>query len=138
MVGVASAMAALAAGLAFPSAASAHSLAYKSFTWKTQNAGDCTMFEGARWTLYPNGTAKFDGTVRSSADNDAWLMWAYFKDENNAVLGQLTNSEYQTADRGKFVKGLANDEQTYRWFASARFDRDLYPLIKRMSLKKHC
>ncbi|MGP3937449.1 DUF6294 family protein [Nonomuraea sp. KM88] len=137
-VGVASAMAALAAGLAFPSAASAQSLGSKVSTFGTQTAGDCTMFEGARWTLYSDGTAEFDGKVRSSGSNDAWLMWVYLKDESGAVLGRLTNVEYQNpSDPARFVKNLPK-KQTQRWFAHGRFDPDLFPLVKRMSLGRHC
>ncbi|MCG5213588.1 DUF6294 family protein [Streptosporangium soli] len=139
LVAAALAAVALTAGLSLPAAGTAHALASKTFTWKTMTTGDCTMFEGARWTLYPDGTATFDATVTSGGNNDAWLMWARVKDANGAVLGSLTNANIQDpADRAKFVKNLPSRTQRYRWFASGRFDAAKYPLIKRMSLSKHC
>ncbi|WP_143591757.1 DUF6294 family protein [Thermoactinospora rubra] len=112
----------------------------KSFTWnRPMNAGDCTMFEGARWTLHRDGRAYFDGTVTSSDDNDAWLMWARLKDQNGAVLGSIVNNANQSpTDRTKFVKNLPSHTQRYRWFASGWFNPALFDLIKGMSLAKHC
>ncbi|MGS2645562.1 DUF6294 family protein [Streptosporangium sp. G12] len=139
-VGATSTLVALALGPTLPSAASSTSLSPMSFTWsRPMTAGNCTMFEGARWTLYPSGRATFDGTVTSGDDNDAWLMWARLKDENNAVLGTLTNVDVQDrSDPTKFVQGLPSSSQRYRWFASGEFKKHLFPLIKRMSLAKHC
>ncbi|GAA4188574.1 hypothetical protein GCM10022252_24080 [Streptosporangium oxazolinicum] len=139
-VGAVAATLALALGPALPATGTAHALSSRTFTWnKVMRAGDCTMFEGARWTLYSDGTATFDGTVTSGDDNDAWLMWAYLKDADNAVLGTLTNYRVQDpTDRNKFVKNLPSETQRYRWFASGRFDARKFPLIRRMSLGKHC
>lgn len=142
LVGSTLAALALTAGLSLPATGTAHgdnALASKTFTWKDMTAGDCTMFQGARWTLYSDGTARFDATVTSSGNNDAWLMWARVKDANGAVLGSLANADIQDpADRAKFVKNLPSRTQRYRWFASGRFNAAKYHLIKRMSLGKHC
>ncbi|MER5321324.1 DUF6294 family protein [Streptosporangium roseum] len=138
--GAAAATVALTIGLGLPTAGTAHALSSRTFSWNSpMTAGDCTMFEGARWTLYSDGTATFDGTVTSGDNNDAWLMWARVKDANGAVLGTLTNYNVQDrSDWTKFVKNLPSKTQRYRWFASGRFNARLYPLIKRMSLSKHC
>ncbi|HUR09461.1 MAG TPA: DUF6294 family protein [Nonomuraea sp.] len=143
MAGAAAATALLAAGLAISTTAGAHAQTGadpKTFYWDNpQRAGDCTMFEGATWTLYPNGTAYFDAVVTSSDDGDAWLMWARLKDANGAVLGALSNPRIQDpVDRAKFVKNLPSHTQRYRWFASGSFNPNLFSLIKRMSLSKHC
>jgi hypothetical protein len=142
--GTTAATLALAAGLSVGAAGAAGAesgarLASKSFTWGTVRAGDCTMFSGARWTLYSDGTAYFDGTVTSGDDGDAWLMWARLKDSNGAVLTALRNVRFSDpTDQTKFVKGLPSSSQRYRWFAKGEFNPDLYPLITRMSLAKHC
>ncbi|MEV7005519.1 DUF6294 family protein [Streptosporangium sp. NPDC051022] len=139
MASAAVATLALTVGLTAPATGTAQALSSRSFTWNTSTAGDCTMFQGARWTLFSDGTATFDGVVTSSDDNDAWLMWATIKDVNGAVLGRLTNARIQDGgDPQKFVKNLPNHTQRYRWFASGRFDYRKYDLIKRMSLAKHC
>lgn len=140
MVSATAAMAALTVGLGIPATGTAHALSSRTFSWNSpMKAGDCTMFEGARWTLYSDGTATFDGTVTSGANNDAWLMWARVKDANGAVLGTLTNYNVQDrSDWTKFVKNMPSKTQRYRWFASGRFNARFYPLIKHMSLSKHC
>ncbi|GAA3509153.1 hypothetical protein FHR32_008770 [Streptosporangium album] len=61
------------------------------------------------------------------------------RDGHGAVLGTLTNYNVQDrSDWTKFVKNLPSKTQRYRWFASGRFNARLYPLIKHMSLGKHC
>ncbi|WP_084958694.1 DUF6294 family protein [Thermoactinospora rubra] len=145
--GVATAAAALVSGLALsaPGAAQAQpqasaTAAPKVFTWsRSMSSGDCTMIRGAKWTLYPDGTAYFDGTVGSSAGDDAWLMWARLKDENGAVLGSIVNANaYDPKDRTKFAMNLRTAGTRYRWFASGRFNPALFDLVERMSMAKHC
>lgn len=130
----------ISVGLALPATGTANasnaSTAYKRYTWnKSMRAGDCWMYGGANWTLYPNGTAEFDGRVFSTSDDDAWLMWAHLKDENGAVLDEIRVAGSTST---KFVKNIPVEARTYRWFAKGRFDPSLYPLIKGMSLSKHC
>jgi hypothetical protein len=112
----------------------------KVYTWNyTMTAGDCTMFQGAKWTLYPDGSATFDATVTSGGNNDAWLMWASIKDANGAVLGTLANPRIQDpTDRAKFVKNLPDRRLRYRWFASGRFNSAKFDMIRGVSLAKHC
>ncbi|MEV8630955.1 DUF6294 family protein [Streptosporangium sp. NPDC051023] len=146
MVSTATVAGALAIGLISPApasataAGSAGALYPKVFTWNNGlRAGDCTMFQGAKWTLYPNGTATFDATVTSGDNNDAWLMWVNIQDENKAVLGRLVNNNIQDpADRSKFVMNLPDRTQRYRWFASGWFNPAKFNLIKSLRMDKHC
>ncbi|MFE3451604.1 DUF6294 family protein [Nonomuraea sp. NPDC059194] len=131
--------AAVIMGVSFATIGTAQAQAPKVFTWNyTMRAGDCTMFPGAKWTLYPDGTAEFDGTVTSGDNNDAWLMWAHLKDANGAVLTSLTNKHFLPSDRTKFVKNLPDRTKRYRWFAEGKFNSGWFNLIKGMSLSKHC
>ncbi|WP_432864103.1 DUF6294 family protein [Microbispora rosea] len=137
------AVGALALGLALPTGTANASAGYKTFTWKSgSTAGDCTMYSGGAgwtaptWTLYPDGTARFDATLTSLSGDDAWLMWAHLKDENGALLADI---RIPGSAGTKFVKNLPLAwPRKYRWLAEGRFDPSLYPLIKRMSLSKHC
>ncbi|MET7289632.1 DUF6294 family protein [Streptomyces sp. NPDC005573] len=137
------ATAALTAGALIPTAgaaaAPAHAPAWKSFTWGTLRKGDCTMFRGARWTVYPDGTAYFRATVTSSDNNDAWLMRARLKDADGAVLTALRNARLQDpAVPAKFVKNLPDRTQRYVWTAKGTFDPGWYDDIARMSLVSSC
>ena len=98
------------------------------------NSGDCWV-ENAKWTLYSDGRAELDATLFSVSDDNAWLMWAHLKDASGAVLADI---QVEGSTSTKFVKNLAVDARRYRWFAKGRFNPSLYPLIKRMSLSKHC
>jgi hypothetical protein len=138
-------MGALAVGLALPTTgtANASAVAYKQFTWDSGlRTDDCTMYSGGAgwtaptWTVYPNGTAQFDATLTSLSGDDAWLMWAHLKDQNGALLADIRVSG---SNNTKFVKNLpVAYPRKYRWLAEGRFDPSLYPLIKHMSLSKHC
>lgn len=138
--------AALIAGLTFATTGTAHAQgtaaeATKTFYFGTMRAGDCTMFSGARWTLTADGKASFDGTVTSSDDDDAWLMWAKIKDENGAVLGWLRHTRSNPTNLTKFVMNMPSHAEPYRWLikdTEAEFNPELFPLIKHMSLSKHC
>ncbi|WP_434097176.1 DUF6294 family protein [Streptomyces mirabilis] len=143
LVATAVAAAALTAGAVVPTVGTAHATvraeASKTFTWNTLHKGDCTMFSGARWTVYPNGTAYFRATVTSSDNNDAWLMRARLKDGNGAVLTALRNAAIQDpANPTKFVKNLPDHTQRYVWTAKGTFDRGWYDDIKHMSLVNSC
>lgn len=134
---------ALALGLALPTGPASASPAYKTFTWKNGSiAGECQMYSAGAswtaptWTLYPDGTARFDATLTSLSGDDAWLMWAHLKDENGALLADI---HVPGSTSTKFVKNLPLAyPRKYRWLAEGRFDPSLYPLIERMSLSKHC
>jgi hypothetical protein len=117
--------------------ANAGELAPKVYYWHTLTVGDCTMFDGARWTLYPGGRASFDGVVTSSDDGDAWLMWAHFTD-GNAELGMLENDHFDPTDHAKFVQNMPDHTQRYRFFATGTFNGSLFPLIGGMYLDYHC
>ncbi|RCG31311.1 hypothetical protein DQ384_11385 [Sphaerisporangium album] len=133
---MAATLGALTLGLALPATGTANATAYKKYTWNSwMSAGDCYLYPGASWTIYPNGTAQLDATVSSSDGDDAWLMWAHLKDANFAVLADI---RVYGSTSTKFVKGLPVANRRYRWFAEGRFDPALYPLIKHMSLNKHC
>jgi hypothetical protein len=109
------------------------------FTWNTLTAGDCTMFQGANWTVWDTGYAYFDGVVTSSGDNDAWLMWADLKDANGAVLTRLTTYDIQNpADRTEFIKNLPDHRQTYRWFTTGQYNAYFYQFLRRMTLSYRC
>jgi hypothetical protein len=107
----------------------------KTYTWGDQRAGDCTLFQGAKWTVHYDGTAHFEGLVTSGSDNDAWLMWANLKDSSGAILGPIY--KWSGHDE-KFVQNLPDKSQRYRWTADGMFDIDLYPLIAGMRLDNHC
>ncbi|MFF7019922.1 DUF6294 family protein [Streptomyces klenkii] len=129
----------LAVGLAFPTTGAAQAQPPKTFTWNTVRSGDCTMFQNAKWILYPDGSAKFDATVTSSDNNDAWLMWPHIQDANKADLGTLINFDVQNRnDWTEFVQNLPDHTERYRWTGHGRFDASLFSLIKYMRLHNHC
>jgi len=96
------------------------------------------MFHGATWTLNSNGTASFDGTVTSSDDKDAWLMHADLLDSNGAVMGSVINPNAIDNDKAKFIKGLPNHRDQYRWIVSGKIDPNLFGKINSMRLRSHC
>lgn len=114
----------------------ASATASKSYTWsRSMKAGDCWMYGGAKWTLHSDGTAEFNGRLFTIDGDDAWLMWAHLKDASGAILDDIRVAGSTST---KFVKNLPDDVQPYRWMAKGWFDPALYPLIKGMSLSKHC
>ncbi|MFI6922286.1 DUF6294 family protein [Nonomuraea spiralis] len=127
--------AALALALPTTATAGASTLEQKTYVWRGYlSAGECTMAPGTTWTLYSDGTARLDARVSSLGDEDAWLMWAHLKDAGGALLGDI---RVYGSTSTKFVKNL-HDRRTYRWIAKGQFDPDLFDLVKRMSLSKHC
>ncbi|MGP3963453.1 DUF6294 family protein [Nonomuraea sp. 3N208] len=107
-----------------------------AFTWKrAMTAGDCRIRPGAKWTLYSNGTARFDARVSSTEGDDAWLMWAHLMDSEGAVLGEI---RVDGSSSTKFVKNLPNAYWNYRWQANGRFDPGLFDLVDSIVLSKHC
>ena len=114
-------------------------LASKWYSWGLLTYGDCTMFEGARWTLYSDGNAYFDATVTSGDDDDAWLIREVrLLDSNGAVLGVLLNRYFDPEDRRKFFCNMPDSDFRYRFFAFGTFDRNLFPLIQAMNMRYSC
>lgn len=111
------------------------------FSWgliQHGGAGDCTMFEGAHFILYPWGEARFDGTVTSSDDNDTWKMWIHLKDYNNADLGWIDNKHGGPPERNLFAKFMPDSSQRYRWLAEGEFNKDLFSLIGGLTMDYRC
>jgi Family of unknown function (DUF6294) len=111
----------------------------KWYTWGLLRHGDCTMFEGARWTLYSNGNADFNATVTSGDDNDTWLIKEVrLLDSNGTVLGVLLNRYLDSEDHRTFYCNMPDSNFRYRFFAFGAFDRNLYPLIRAMNMRYSC
>lgn len=109
------------------------------FTWGLITKGDCTMFEGATWTLLPNGTATFDATVTSGEDNDAWVVWHVdLLDRNGAILGSLVTEHPIGGDLRKFVRNMPSSAERYRFRAWASFDVGLWNDIENMKMYSSC
>ena len=109
------------------------------FTWGPIRQGDCTMSEGAKWTLFPNGTASFDATVTSGTDDDAWVIWHVdLLDRNGAVLGSLATEHPIEGDGRKFVRQMPTGEDRYRFRAWATFDRRLWHDIASLKMHSSC
>ena len=117
-------------------------LAWKSYTWtQDQHAGDCTLFGGATWTLYSDGTARFDGLVTSSDDNDAWLMQADLLTPDGHWLDRMTNAVPDTWDTLSFVKNLPDYNQQYKWTGYGKFpvqNPNYFQYVGSMSMSGHC
>lgn len=109
------------------------------FTWGLIRKGDCTMSEGAKWTLFPNGTATFDGTVTSDVDNDAWVIWHVdLLNRDGSILGSLTSEHPIEGDWRKFVKNMPSSAQPYRFRALATFDAGLWNDIVSLKMYSSC
>jgi hypothetical protein len=109
------------------------------FTWGLIRKGDCTMFEGAKWTLFPNGTATFDATVTSGDDNDAWVIWHVdLLDGNGAILGSLSSEHPIEGDWRKFVRNMPSSAERYRFRAWGTFDTGLWDDIARLKMYSSC
>lgn len=109
------------------------------FTWGLIRKGDCTMFEGAKWTLFPNGTATFDATVTSGDDDDAWVIWHVdLVDRNGAILGSLATEHPVGGDGRKFVQNMPSSAERYRFRAWASFDVGLWNDIENLKMYSSC
>jgi len=109
------------------------------FTWDLIRKGDCTMFEGAKWTLLPNGTATFDATVTSGEDDDAWVIWHVdLLNRDGAVLGSLATEHPIGGDGRKFVLNMPNSADRYRFRAWATFDPALWNDIASLKMHSSC
>jgi hypothetical protein len=121
-----------------PATAASPAVYGKAWSWPDLHSGDCTMFSGAKWSLYSDGTATFDGIVTSSDSGDAWLQWVHLKDANNAEFGKLVNSYPQTSDTTEFIQGLPDDRIQYHWTAYGHFDPNWYSRIQHVSMEYRC
>ena len=109
------------------------------FTWGLIRKGDCTMFEGAKWTLFPGGTATFDATVTSGDDDDAWVIWHVdLVDRNGAIMGSLATEHPIGGDGRKFVQNMPSSAERYRFRAWATFDTALWPDIEHLKMYSSC
>lgn len=105
------------------------------FTWGPLRKGDCTMVEGATWTLLPNGTATFDGTVTSVRDDDAWVIWHVdLLDADGAILGSLATEHPIGGDGRKFVRHMPSNAERYRFRAWASFDAGVWNDIVQLKM----
>lgn len=97
----------LSTGTLVASMPAGHADADLVFTWDHDiNAGDCTMFHGARWLLHNDGIAEFNALVTRGSDNDAWLMHAALFDAHHRSIGKIINDKPPGGDIGKFVLNL--------------------------------
>jgi hypothetical protein len=111
----------------------------RRFTWGLIRKGDCTMFEGAKWTLCPDGTATFDATVTGCADHHAWVIWHVdLLDHDGAVLGSLTTEHPVEGDRRKFVRHMPSGAERYRFRAWATFAEHLLPDLAALKMHSSC
>lgn len=96
----------------------------RGFTWGMINRGGCTMLDGARWTLYPDGNATFRGTATSSEDDHAWVIWHVdLVDADGAILGSLINQNpVPGGDRRKFLWHMPCGAEPYIFHAWATFE----------------
>src|SRR4051812_4035647 len=79
------------------------------FSWASISKGHCTLAEDATWTLVPDGTATFAGTVTSGRDGATWVIWHVdLVDADGAVLGSLTTEHPVAGDWRKFVRAMPN------------------------------
>ncbi|ONI75243.1 hypothetical protein ALI144C_41670 [Actinosynnema sp. ALI-1.44] len=117
----------------------AQALSWQSWVTSADwNVGDCTMFKGATWILYSDGTMTFDGTVTSSDDHDAFLFWIDVWDHNNAYLGRVANRYPDTPDHTVFAKNMPDSDLQYRWLAYGNFPTDWYPRMGRFQPHGSC
>jgi hypothetical protein len=139
LLAVAAATATMTAGLLFPTAGTAQAaVQYKTISFKTMRAGDCTMFQGATWTLGSDGSARFDAIVTSSDDNDAWLMWPHLQDAYRAELGFVYNWPWPSSGHNKFVINLPHHTERYHWRPTGTFNPRLFGAIRHMALDNRC
>jgi hypothetical protein len=102
-------------GSAGAQAATAANSATKSYVLlRDFHRGDCTMFHGAKWTLWSDGYATFTGVVTSGDDDDAWLMRVTLLDASGNDIGKITSDSHND-DHSKFVKNLPDSSQQYTW-----------------------
>lgn len=114
-------------------------LAWRSLvTTADWHRGDCTMFKGAAWVLYSDGTMTFDGTVTSSDDHDAFLVWVEVWDQNGAYIGRVVNRYPDTPNPTVFAKNMPDSALQYRWLAYGNFPTDWWSRMGRFEPHGSC
>jgi hypothetical protein len=109
-----------------------------AYTWGRITQGTCTMAEGARWTLSPDGTATFDATV-SGEDGAVFVIWHVdLCDAAGAILGSLTTEHPVEGDWRKFVRAMPSSAERYRFRAWASFDVALWDDIACLKMHSSC
>ncbi|SFW82326.1 DUF6294 family protein [Amycolatopsis australiensis] len=109
------------------------------FTWDVIRKGDATMLAGATWTLHPDGTAAFDGTVISRRDGDAWVMrHVDLLGAGGAILGSLTTEQPVAGDWRTFVRDMPAGARRYRFRARAHFDAGLCGRVAHLKMYSSC
>jgi len=73
------------------------------FTWGVIKKGDCTMFEGAKWTLFPDGTVTRSAGTQSSWSapviDSAFSSWLFHVATVRASTGLLEPAALTEAAR---------------------------------------
>jgi hypothetical protein len=106
-----------------------------TFTFPQLNSGDCTLYNGSQWVLNSTGGANFTGTVHSTDDNDAWLMYAHLRTGSGAQIEDITSSY---TDTNEFFYDMPNSDDSYYWQASGFFDSGDYSIIGSMQVSYSC
>ncbi|MFI9101787.1 DUF6294 family protein [Streptomyces fildesensis] len=109
--------------------------AWKRWTWGFQHVGDCSMFEGASWTIVDNGTASFDGWVTSSDTNDIWHMRLVLLDKDGREIDALIGGPPSAPEW--FSQGLPDPRYRYHWTAYGSY-RNVFPSVQGMRMYSSC
>ena len=110
-----------------------------AFTWGLIEKGDCTMAAGAKWTLFPDGTAAFDATVSSGHGAARWTIWHVdLLDAGGVILGSLATEHPVEGDWRKFVRAMPSGSERYRFRAWASFDVGLWDDIAHLKMHSSC
>lgn len=104
-----------------------------TFTWpQIGPVGRCTLSDGARLSLLPDGTAEWEAVVSSQTDDgDVWLARITLFDDHGVTLwqfGQIQSPRMDVAGRG------------FEWFSDSElfFPAFLYDSIANANLHSHC
>lgn len=108
-----------------------------AFTWGPLERGSCTMLAGARWTLFPDGTATFDGTVAGEPGR-TWVIWHVdLLDAHGTTLGSLATEHPVEGDWRKFVT-TPGSARPHRFRARATFDAGLWDGLASLRMHWSC
>jgi hypothetical protein len=109
-----------------------------AFTWGPLERGNCTMVAGARWTLFPDGTATFDGTV-AGGPGHTWVIWHVdLLGAHGTVLGSLATEHPVEGDWRKFVRTTPGGGGPLRFRARASFDAGLWDDLAALRMHWSC
>ncbi|MFP3963411.1 DUF6294 family protein [Actinomadura fulvescens] len=110
--------------------------AWKSWTWGFQHVGDCSMFEGATWTINDDGTAHFAGWVTSSDTNDTWRMRLVLLDGSGREIDTLIGGPPDAPEW--FSLSLPDPRYRYHWGAWGSYRGSLFPAVQGMRMYSRC